>query len=145
MPDTTATFAAVAVTLYAGHQLADHVLGQTDRQARDKTLPGWPGWRACLEHVALYHLVLTVMLGTVWMVLDLPLTPLGMLAGLWVSGITHAILDRRWPVRAILRATGSAPFAELRSFGMNGLYLADQACHYAALWVAALIMVGVGS
>jgi hypothetical protein len=142
MPDTTATFAAVAVTLYAGHQLADHVLGQTDRQAREKTLPGWSGWRACLEHVAQYHLVLTVMLGAVWMVLALPLSPLGVLAGLWVSGITHALLDRRWPVRWLLQHTGSPEFAS-PDHPLPGMYLADQATHIACLWVAALIMVAV--
>jgi hypothetical protein len=140
MPDTTATFAAVAVTLYAGHQLADHVLGQTDRQARDKTLPGWPGWRACLEHVAQYHLVLTVMLGVVWMVLDLPLSPLGMLAGLWWSGITHAILDRRWPVQWISRHTGSPEFVK-PGHPLPGAYLVDQATHLGCLWISSLLVV----
>lgn len=139
---TAATFAAVAVTLYAGHQLADHVLGQTDRQATEKTLPGWSGWRANLGHVALYHVVLAVMLGVVWIVLDLPLSLGGVAAGLGFSTVTHAVLDRRWPVRAVLRVTGSAPFAELKSGGMNGLYLADQALHYGCLWLTALLIVG---
>jgi hypothetical protein len=138
---TAATFAAVAVTLYAGHQVADHVLGQTDRQARDKMKPGWEGWRANIEHVALYHLVLLAMLAASVTVLELSVSVLGVLAGLGFSAVTHAFLDRRWPVRAILRATGSAPFAELKSGGMNGLYLADQGLHVACLWVSALLVV----
>lgn len=136
-----ATFAAVAVTLYAGHQVADHVLGQTDRQACDKAKPGWVGWRANLAHVAQYHLVLLGMLVVAAPLLQLPVSVLGVLAGLAFSAVTHAFLDRRWPVRAILRATGSAPFAELKSGGMNGPYLADQALHYGCLWVSALLVV----
>lgn len=139
-----ATFAAVGFTLLCGHQLADHVIGQTDWQAKNKMKPGREGWRANLAHVAQYHLVLLGMLGVVVATLDLPVTLVGVLAGLGFSAVTHAILDRRWPVRAILRATGSAPFAELKSGGINGLYLADQSLHIAALWVSALLVVVLG-
>ena len=134
-----ATFAAVAVTLYAGHQVADHVLGQTDRQACQKAKPGRAGWRANLAHVGLYHLVVAAMLAVAWWVLGLPLSGWGVAVGLGFSAVTHAFLDRRWPVRAILRATGSAPFAETA----QGMYLADQALHYGCLWVSALLMVGL--
>jgi hypothetical protein len=145
MPDA-ATFAAVAVTLYAGHQLADHVLGQTDRQAKHKMQPGWVGWSANLAHVAQYHLVLLGMLVVVAPVLQLPVSVLGVLAGLGFSAVTHAFLDRRWPVRWLLEHTGSAPFARLGQpdqvqVGLNGMYLADQSLHYAALWVSALLVV----
>lgn len=138
-----ATFAAVAVTLAAGHQVADHVLGQTDRQAVGKAAPGWQGWRANLAHVAQYHAVLAAMLGAAWSLLDLSLSVGGVAAGLAVSVATHAILDRRWPVRWLLEHTGSAPFARLAGGGINGLYLADQALHYGCLWVAALLIAGL--
>ena len=141
---SAATFAAVAVTLYAAHQLADHVLGQTDRQANGKARPGWEGWRHNLAHVGLYHAVMAVMLGVTVAVLNLNVTLSGAVAGLGFSAVTHAFIDRRWPVRRLLELTGSAPFARLAGNGLNGLYLADQACHWACLWVSALLVVSVG-
>lgn len=139
---TAATFAAIAVTLYAGHQLADHVLGQTDRQAREKALPGWRGWRACLAHVLLYHVVLTSMLAVAILALGLDLSDAGRRAGIGFSFATHLFIDRRWPVRWLLEHTGSRFFAS-PEHPLPGVYLADQALHYACLWVAALIMVVV--
>lgn len=141
-------FAVVLATLIAGHQVADHVLGQTDRQAVGKALPGWEGWRHNLEHVALYHAVLFGMLSITIQVLELPVSLWGKLAGLAFSAVTHAVIDRRWPVRWLLDHTGSAPFARLGTetpsmVGLNGMYLADQALHYGCLWVAALLVVVV--
>jgi hypothetical protein len=127
-------------TLYASHQVADHVLGQTDRQACGKAAPGWCGWRANLAHIAAYHLVLAVMYAVTAVVVDLPVHPLGLAAGFAFSAVTHGLLDRRWPVRWVLDHTGSAPFARLASGGLNGMYLADQALHYTCLWLAALII-----
>lgn len=141
-----ATFAAVGFTLYAAHHLADHVLGQTDWQACNKARPGWRGWSANLAHVAQYHVVLVVALVAATALLDLPLTVLGAVLGLGFSAVTHAVLDRRWPVRWLLERTGSAPFVRLGEpggpqVGLNGMYLADQSLHVACLWVAALLMV----
>jgi hypothetical protein len=136
----SATFAAVAATLYAAHQLADHVLGQTDHQAANKAAAGWHGWRNDLAHVALYHLVMTVMLTVAVLLLDLPVTITGTLIGLGFSAATHALIDRRWPVRWLLEHTGSGPFSRLANHGLNGAYLADQALHYTALWIAALLI-----
>ena len=145
---TLATFATVWAVLAVGHNLADHVLGQNDHQARHKAAPTaaevaagahpHQGWGACLAHVTHYHLVLGALVALVWLVLPLPLTWSGLSAGLAVSAVTHAFLDRRWPVRWLLRRTGSAGFAELRSGGMNGMYLSDQALHQTALLIAAL-------
>lgn len=60
-----ATFGAVWVVLSVGHSLADHVIGQTDRQAAGKGAPSATdvangvnprkGWAACLAHVAQYQ------------------------------------------------------------------------------------------
>ncbi|MFY1652469.1 DUF3307 domain-containing protein [Solwaraspora sp. WMMB762] len=132
-------FAVVAATLHAAHQLADHVFGQTDAQAANKAAAGLSGWRHLAGHVAAYHLVVAVMLGvTVW-VLDLPVSVAGVVAGLAFSAVTHAVLDRRWPVRWILARTGSEAFAD-RVAPTCGMYLADQALHYGCLWVAALLI-----
>ncbi len=141
MSTTAATFAALLGTLYAAHQLADHVAGQTDTQAAAKATRGRRGWTALARHVAAYHLILTVMVTIVWGVLDLSLSAGGVAAGLAVSVVTHAVWDRRTPVRWLLRHTGSPRFADLAAGGLNGMYLADQALHVACLWAAALLAV----
>ena len=133
------TFAAVAVTLTAAHWIADHVLGQTDKQAMGNAKPGWEGWQHITGHVFLYHAVMLFMLGVARHVLDLQISGAGTAAGIAFSMVTHAFLDRRWPVVWILRHTGSAPYAETP----EGRYAADQALHYFCLWVSALLVVSI--
>ena len=58
---TPATFAAVAVTIYAAHQVGDYWV-QTSGQAAKKVLPGREGRLACADHVATYTLTLFVFL-----------------------------------------------------------------------------------
>ncbi|WP_225995083.1 DUF3307 domain-containing protein [Streptomyces arboris] len=147
---TLATFGAVWAVLAVGHNLADHVIGQTDHQAGGKAAPSAAevansvsprrGWGACLGHVAQYHLVMAVMLALVWAVLPLQMSFTGLAAGLAVSAVTHAFFDRRWPVRWLLEHVGSKGFAELKAAGMNGMYLTDQALHQTALLVSALLI-----
>lgn len=132
-------FAAVAVTLTAAHQVADHVTGQTDRQAANKAAPGWYGWRHLLGHVAAYHLTVGVMLTVTVIALGLPVTAAGVGSGLAFSAVTHAVLDRRWPVRWLLTRTGAAGFADLQQ-PICGMYLADQSLHHGCLWVSALLV-----
>ncbi|WP_338120226.1 hypothetical protein [Streptomyces agglomeratus] len=147
---TLATFGAVWAVLAVGHNLADHVFGQSDHQAANKGAPSATdvadgasprqGWSACLSHVAQYHLVMAVMVALAWAVLPLQISWTGLAAGLVVSAVTHAFFDRRWPVRWLLQHTGSPEFAELRAAGMNGMYLTDQALHQTALLVSALLI-----
>jgi hypothetical protein len=147
---TLATFGSVWAVLSVGHNLADHVIGQTDRQAGNKAAPSAAevadgvsprrGWGACLAHVAQYHVVMAVILGLVWVVLPLQLSWAGLVAGLAVSAVTHAFFDRRWPVCWLLEHIGSKGFAELKAAGMNGMYLTDQALHQTALLVSALLI-----
>ncbi|WP_219806369.1 DUF3307 domain-containing protein [Streptomyces sp. SM12] len=147
---TLATFSAVWAVLSVSHNLADHVLGQTDHQAAGKAAPSADevadgvsprrGWGACLRHVAQYHLVMAVMLALVWVLLPLHLSWTGLAAGLTASAVTHAFLDRRWPVRWLLEHTRAKEFAALKAGGLNGMYLADQALHSGALLVSALLI-----
>ncbi|GGY12942.1 hypothetical protein GCM10010358_76640 [Streptomyces minutiscleroticus] len=147
---TPATFGAVWAVLSVGHNLADHVIGQTDQQAGNKAAPSATevadgvsprqGWGACLGHVAQYHVVMAVMLALVWAVLPLQMSWTGLAAGLVVSAVTHAFFDRRWPVRWLLEHIGSKGFAELKAAGMNGMYLTDQALHQTVLLVSALLI-----
>lgn len=132
------TFAVSLLALIIGHHLGDHVL-QTDRQAADKSAAGRAGARAMLGHLLTYHLaVAAVLLGTAY-ALRLPLSPAGVAAGLTFSVLTHALLDRRWPVRLLLRGTGSPVFAEQVS-PVCGMYVADQALHWLALLISALLI-----
>jgi hypothetical protein len=92
--------ATVFLVLLAGHLLGDWV-AQTDWQATTKTR----SWAALTAHVASYHLLMGLLL-------LIPILrdgwPAGKaLAALAASAITHAVIDRRWPVRALMRAAGS--------------------------------------
>ncbi|MEV7925319.1 DUF3307 domain-containing protein [Kitasatospora sp. NPDC088779] len=137
-----ATFGAIAATLYAAHKWADLAV-QTDAQAARKGRPGEENpataaqsWRALIAHVVSYHLVMAAMLAVVVLVLDLPVTLTGASAGLAWSAITHGFLDRRWPIRAWMRRTGSRDFAE-QPFGR---FQVDQAWHVLCLWLSALLI-----
>ncbi|QXV63528.1 transcriptional regulator [Amycolatopsis sp. TNS106] len=148
---TLTTFAASWAVLHVAHNLGDHVTGQTDRQAERKGAPTpeqvangdttrHGGWAANLAHIAQYHLTLGVLGLLAWLVLPLHWSPAGVAAALAVSALTHALLDRKWPVRWLLEHTGSPAFAALNTGGLNGMYLADQALHGLALAVSAVLL-----
>jgi hypothetical protein len=131
-------FVVALVVLLVSHQLGDHVL-QTDHQAAGKAGTGWAARWAMLGHLAGYHGGALLLLGVTFTVLGLPLTVLGVAAGLTFSALTHAALDRRWPVTALLRLLRSPRFAETTS-PVCGAYAADQALHQGALLVSALLI-----
>jgi hypothetical protein len=134
-------FVVALAVLLVGHSLGDHV-AQTDRQATHKAHPGRAGWRALTGHLLTYHVTITAALLLTCAVLRLPLSPVGVTAGVVFSVVTHGLLDRRWPVRAVLRATGSPQFADTTS-PVCGMYVADQALHQASLLVSALLIAGL--
>ncbi|MET7419585.1 DUF3307 domain-containing protein [Dactylosporangium sp. NPDC005555] len=134
-------FVVALAALLVGHSLGDHV-AQTDRQAAHKSAPGGAGWRALAGHLLTYHLMVTAALLLTCAALRLPLSATGVTAGIAFSAVTHGLLDRRWPVRAVLRATGSPQFADTTS-PVCGMYVADQALHQASLLVAALLIAGL--
>jgi hypothetical protein len=122
--------ATVFLVLLAGHLLGDWV-AQTDWQATTKTR----SWAALTAHVASYHLLMGLLL-------LIPILrdgwPAGKaLAALAASAITHAVIDRRWPVRALLRASGSPGFATVEW----GVIAVDQALH---LFILAMLAVLLG-
>lgn len=136
MPTTAsaAVAAATFVALYAGHQVGDHVV-QSNSQAAAKGAPvgaglhPWTGWPACLRHVATYGLTQAAALGLVC--LAAPVRWTGVVAALAVSTSTHAVIDRRWIVRLIIRAKGCEEWREAP-------YLIDQSLHTGALLVASV-------
>ncbi len=119
----------VFLVLLAGHLVGDWVV-QNDWQAANKTR----SWAALAAHVASYHLVMGLLL-------LIPILRDGWPAGkaaaaLTVSAITHAVIDRRWPVRALMRAAGSPGFATIEW----GVIAVDQALHLFILAMLALLL-----
>lgn len=129
--------------LLAGHFLGDWVV-QTDWQAAEKAWPppGWTptaykqvtrqrrarSWRANQAHCLTYHLTMAAFVLPVW-------HTWGTLAAFALSWATHGFIDRRWPVRWLLRNTGSPAFATQ----MWGVLATDQALHIAILGVIAAV------
>lgn len=136
-----ARFAAVYALLHAAHHAGDF-LAQTDAQAQRKPCAAdrevecteVESWGALLGHVTTYHLVQAAALAAGNHLLGLGLSRNRLLAGIGVSALTHAIIDRRWPVRWWMDHTGSAEF---RTRG--GAPHVDQAMHHVALAVAAVV------
>lgn len=152
MSDRPAAFAALLAAALAAHEVADNLLGQTDDQAAKKGKPGREGWYADLRHVAAYHATLAAMVGLTVRATRAPVSSWGLLAGLLVSMISHAGIDRRWPVEKLMAVTGSRRWAEMtirtEPHGVPwrpGLNRGDQAAHTGMLLVAALVAVAIGS
>lgn len=131
-----ATFAAVFVTLFAAHQVADHWV-QTQRQACDKGMPDWRGRLACLAHVTSYTLTALVALLATAAVTDLPLPAWQTAAGLAISAGSHYVIDRRALLIRLADLLKKDP-AWVRDGG--GAYALDQSWHYGWLWIAALVI-----
>lgn len=129
-------FAVALPALLVAHSVGDHIV-QTDHQAAHKA----ESWRAMAGHVGGYLATAEATLHLVGAATGVRMSWRRRLLGHLVSGATHAVIDRRWPVRRILRATGSAGFADLQT-PINGMYQADQALHHGCLLVAALVIAG---
>lgn len=106
------TFAVLLPVLLVSHNVADHWV-QSDWQASNKGLPGWPGRKACAAHVATYTLTTALAVGAVWLLFGLPITPLGFLAGQLISALTHYWADRRFTLRKLCDTTGKGRFYRL--------------------------------
>jgi hypothetical protein len=147
MTGPAATFAAVLPGLLVAHTVADHWI-QTGHQAARKGLPGWSGRKACAAHVATYTVTTTAVTVLLWALLDLGITPWGLVAGQWVSAVTHYWADRRTTLAALAELVGSGEFYR---FGAprpirddnptlgTGAYALDQSWHWFWLLIAALL------
>lgn len=143
LPDPSATTAAVTaavyVALFAGHQLGDYPIQRdTDAQAKghpaDDLLAAGVPWHTGLtsvaRHVGSYVACQALALALVAMVA--PLTWPGAWTALVISGATHAVIDRRWIVRAIIARKGGC------AHWPGAAASIDQALHFAAMLVAAI-------
>lgn len=104
----------------AGHLLGDFVV-QTDWQAANKET----SWSACIQHALTYNLILALFVLPFWH------TPQAYLF-IGISLFTHALIDRRWPTKFVLRLTRSPGFSTL----LWGVISTDQAIHISILAMA---------
>ncbi|MDI3406043.1 DUF3307 domain-containing protein [Streptomyces cavernicola] len=130
-------FASLFVLLYVAHLLSDYPL-QTDHQAKHKAGAGTCGWRANAAHAATHVAVTTAALAAGIAVLGLDVN-LAAAAGavLWI-GVTHSVIDRRWPVARWMAFARQARFAQ-----HGGAAHVDQTAHLTALAIAALAIAGL--
>lgn len=139
-----ARFAAVYALLHAAHQAGDFLV-QTDAQARrkpcatDRTVEctETDSWGALAGHIVSYHLAQAAALAAGNHFLGLGLPSRRIAAGIAVSALTHAVIDRRWPVRLWMDNTGSTAFRRA-----GGAPQVDQAMHHLALAAAAATITG---
>lgn len=149
--------AAVLAVLLAGHLVGDWIM-QTDRQAAGKTWDSgrlkkvtlghspagrdrvearlvrewwWESVRANQAHMLTYHVALVAAVAPFWW--DRRLA--GLVA---VSWVTHSFIDRRWPVRWLMKHTGSATFADTEW----GPIVVDQALHLTILLLTSTYLLG---
>lgn len=106
-----------------GHLIGDWIV-QTDYQAANKP----HHWKANQQHMLGYHITLFA-----FCALAMPLRAVWIV--ILVSWITHSFIDRRWPVKILMKWTGSYPFSQT-TFGVVAV---DQALHLSIL----LLMAGV--
>src|SRR5207253_2941237 len=119
----------------AGHLIGDWIV-QTDSQARlkvwpllavDKRTPTYSvlrrlSWSAGAKHSLGYHLTMAACVAPAW-------HNWWALVALVVSVITHFVIDRRGPVKWLMRHTGSEPFSRT----VWGPLVVDQALHLSIL------------
>ncbi|MFG2851786.1 DUF3307 domain-containing protein [Streptomyces mirabilis] len=130
-------FASLFVLLYVAHLLSDYPL-QTDHQAAHKAGAGTCGWRANIAHALTHVAVTSAALAVGTAVLDLNLDLMAVAAGVVWIGVTHSVIDRRWPVARWMTLARQAGFAQ-----HGGAAHVDQTAHLTALAVAALAITGL--
>ncbi|MGW2748931.1 transcriptional regulator [Streptomyces sp. NPDC001450] len=150
-----AVFAAVFVALYVAHSVGDHWV-QTSHQAAEKGRPGWAGRLADARHVLGLTITKAIALAAVVLVLDIPVTVTGLVAGLGVDAVTHWWADRRTTLAWLAKVTGKTEFLSLGTPAHpahpvtvdggyaptlgTGAYALDQSFHHLFLGVAALLI-----
>ena len=129
-------FAAVFVLLYAAHLIADYPL-QTDYQAAHKADRSRIGWRVLLNHATTHVMMSALALAAGRELLDdvADFSPLRAVVALVWIGVTHGLIDRRWPITWWMQHTG-----QVESAKHGGAAHIDQTAHATALVIAALII-----
>lgn len=147
---TAAAFAALFIALLVGHHLGDYLLQsqwQADHKGdhpshhapthRDAAV----GRRAAAYHVASYTVATITTTAVVVIALHLPITLLGFAAGHLLSSGSHAIIDRRYTLRAAMTALDKILPGKLAYYDNGGAAFLDQMAHILFLFAAGLAMV----
>lgn len=129
MGDGNADWGGPFPALLAGHLVGDWIV-QTDWQAAHKVRPTdsddyWQSWKANQQHMLGYHVALAA---AAWPFL----APKQVFRLVAVSWLSHSFIDRRWPVRWLMRHTGSGPFSDTTW----GPMCVDQALHLSIIALA---------
>ncbi|MFF4821278.1 DUF3307 domain-containing protein [Kitasatospora sp. NPDC001309] len=136
----------LAFVLLTAHWLADYPF-QTDAQAKRKA--GWTegdkdphpgrhhhGWGANLAHAATHVITSAALLLVAAAVLDLrPSLPAAAGALVWL-GVSHSVIDRRWPVARWMSWARQAGFA-----AHGGAAHVDQTAHVALGILPAVLLI----
>ncbi|WP_331764337.1 transcriptional regulator [Streptomyces sp. NBC_01506] len=156
---TAATvFAAVFIALFVAHSVGDHWV-QSSCQAATKGLPGWAGRLACWRHVLGLTITKGLLLAPVVVLLDLPVSALGLVLGFAIDSISHYWADRRTTLKKLADRVGKAEFYSLGTPAHpahpvtaegtyaptlgTGAYALDQSWHMFWLGAAALIIAAI--
>jgi hypothetical protein len=137
-------FGTIIGAFIIGHYLGDYFV-QTDYQAQYK---GYHGTRFldrlgrwnCAKHAATYTATLAGVLGTVLLVEGVEYDDRAALvvwSALILNGITHYVIDRRWPLEAAMRLMGKGEWIDADREALPKL---DQAAHLVLLGVFALLI-----
>ncbi|MFJ3183934.1 transcriptional regulator [Streptomyces sp. NPDC086796] len=162
---TIATFAAVFVVLWVAHTVGDHWVqtsAQSAKKGQHDRNPGQSsrvGRLACTRHVIGLTLTKVLLLGLSAIVLDLPLTVVGVTVGLSLDAASHWWADRRSSLAWLAKVTDRTEFYNLGTSAHSfhpvtaegkpaghlgtGAYALDQAFHAFFLFLAALIIAAV--
>lgn len=133
MTDTAVTFSTTLLALLTAHHVGDHWV-QTSHQACGKGARTWAGAWCCAKHVASYTAGTAALVGLVWILFGLAISPLGFVAGQLTSAVTHYWADRRYTLAWLARVLGKGGY-----YDHGGAYELDQAFHRGWLFVAALL------
>lgn len=121
----------------AGHLIGDWIF-QTDHQAMTKMQGGKAGFAAMAAHV--YSYTIAMFVTTSWAFAVHNGTFFDYRSGLYillgVSAATHWLIDLRWPVRWLMRVTGSPNFSKSEW----GVIATDQALHLSILCILVAIL-----
>lgn len=143
---------ALALPLFAAHNLADHPL-QPSQWAAAKGGCNHEGRLACAKHTGIVVLLQTLALGVVVGLSDVSISPAAAAAGLSFTGWSHYWFDRRFTARGLYAALGKVGFADLGTPRPDrddaphlgtGAYRMDQDWHILWLAVSALLFASDG-
>ncbi|MEV6832861.1 transcriptional regulator [Amycolatopsis sp. NPDC051102] len=106
-----ALFAALQATFADVHPLCDQWL-QSSEDAAGKGKPGREGAKNCARHVASYTVGQVGAAVAVTRVLGFRVPLRALAAGTAVNAVTHYVIDRRAPLKALARLAGKQGYVE---------------------------------